>query len=115
MITLILIFITLIWISIAYTVALKFEAIAFKKGYGKEIHSFAMCFWLSTIGYLYVIALPDLTLRRKVIDVSENIETIKEIKPIAKTTGFFCPRCKSEISLGTSECPICHQTIDWNN
>ena len=47
---------------IKYIVAKKFEKIAFMKGYGTQIHSFAMCFWLGIVGYIYVLALPDLTL-----------------------------------------------------
>ena len=46
---------------INYVIAEKFESIAEEKGYGEEIHSFAMCFWLGIIGYLYVIALPNRT------------------------------------------------------
>jgi|GEM_PF-3796468 len=42
----------------------KFEKIAFDKGYTEEIHAFAMCFCLFLIGYLYVIALPDLKLQK---------------------------------------------------
>ena len=49
-------------------VALKFEAIAFAEGYGKNVHALAMCFWLGIVGYLYVIALSDLTLRKRIID-----------------------------------------------
>ena len=45
-------------------VASKFEDIAFRKGYTSSIHAFAMCFWLGIIGYLYVIALPDLNNRQ---------------------------------------------------
>ena len=45
---------------INYVVAKKFEEIAFKKGHDNSIHSFAMCFWLGIVGYLYVIALPNL-------------------------------------------------------
>ena len=37
----------------------KFADIASMKGYGPEMHCFAMCFWLGILGYLYVIALPD--------------------------------------------------------
>ena len=36
-----------------------------KKGYGEEAHIFAICFWLGIVGYLYVIALPDLTQRKQ--------------------------------------------------
>lgn len=49
-----------ICLLINYFVAKKFEAIAFQKGYDSSISSFAMCFWLGIIGYLYVIALPNL-------------------------------------------------------
>lgn len=47
-------------IILNYFIAKKFEAIAFQKGYDVSIHSFAMCFWLGLVGYLYVIALPNL-------------------------------------------------------
>ena len=52
-----------VFFVIGYIVARKFEQIAFQKGYGTEVHSFAMCFWLAMIGYIYVLALPDLTAR----------------------------------------------------
>ena len=50
-----------IGLAIWYHVAKKFEQIAFDKGYGVEIHSCAMVFWLGIVGCLYVIALPDKT------------------------------------------------------
>ena len=51
-------------VCLNYLVAKKFEQIAFMKGYGRESHPFVMCFWLGIVGYLYVIALPDLNARR---------------------------------------------------
>ena len=41
-------------------IASNMEIAAEKKGYGKEAYAFAMCFWLGIVGYLYVVALPDL-------------------------------------------------------
>ena len=41
-------------------VSKKFEKIAFQKGHTTAVHAFAMCFWLGAVGYLYVLALPDL-------------------------------------------------------
>lgn len=41
-------------------VSKKFERIAFQKGHTTSVHAFAMCFWLGAIGYIYVLALPDL-------------------------------------------------------
>lgn len=35
------------------------------KGHGPEAHVFAMVFWLGLLGCLYVIALPDLNLRKQ--------------------------------------------------
>lgn len=32
---------------------------AIEKGYGDDIHAWAVCFWLGIFGYLYIIALPD--------------------------------------------------------
>ena len=46
-------------ISLNYVISKKFEKIAFAKGYGAEIHAFALCFWLGIIGYIYVCALPN--------------------------------------------------------
>lgn len=43
----------------------KMSDVAYAKGYDDSIHAFAMCFWLGIIGYLYVIALPDIEARRK--------------------------------------------------
>ncbi len=57
-----IIFLIAIPFVIKYIVAKKFEKIAFMKGYGTQIHSFAMCFWLGIVRYIYVLALPNLTL-----------------------------------------------------
>ena len=32
---------------------------AIQKGYGEDIHVWAICFFLGIFGYLYIIALPD--------------------------------------------------------
>lgn len=32
---------------------------AVMKGYGDDLHAWAICFWLGIFGYLYIIALPD--------------------------------------------------------
>lgn len=65
---------------INYIVAKKFEKIAFQKGYDDSIHSFAMCFWLGLIGYLYVIALPNL-------NNNYNIHSDSTDENINKTNG----------------------------
>ena len=57
------------------TIASKFEQIASLKGYGKEIHSFAMCFWLGIVGYLYVIALPDLKREAQIISIASRLNS----------------------------------------
>lgn len=40
-------------------IAKRFAEFAAEKGYGKEYHVFALCFWLGLVGWLYVIAMPD--------------------------------------------------------
>lgn len=57
------------------TIASKFEQIASLKGYGKEIHSFALCFWLGIIGYLYVAALPDLKRESQIISIVSRLNS----------------------------------------
>lgn len=46
-------------IGVDVIVAQMMQDVAALKGYGKEVHAFAMCFWLGIIGYIYVAALPD--------------------------------------------------------
>lgn len=29
------------------------------KGYGKDLHAWAICFWLGILGYFYLLSLPD--------------------------------------------------------
>ena len=45
--------------------ASKMRDVAFEKGYDDSVHAFAMCFWLGIIGYMFVIALPDIEARKK--------------------------------------------------
>ena len=101
---------------IQWVIAKKFEKIAFQKGYNEEIHSFAMCFWLGLIGYLYVIALPDLTISRANIN-DENEKTSKELsckKEEVNIQSYICPKCKEIVPGGIEACPVCHQQFLWN-
>ena len=50
------------------------EKIARQKGYGEEFNCFMMCFWLGTIGCLYVIALPDLKQREQLDRIIELLD-----------------------------------------
>lgn len=78
MILLLLFLFLLLFISVAigllikFIVAKKFEEIAFQKGYDNSIHSFAMCFWLGIVGYLYVLALPNLKICYNINDANFN-------------------------------------------
>lgn len=56
------IFLGIIFIFVQYNVSKLFEKIAFDKGYNKEAHAFAMCFWLGFVGYIYVASMPTLTM-----------------------------------------------------
>lgn len=68
------------WIILAVVVATCLNAVgaffmrnaAIEKGYGDDIHAWAVCFWLGIFGYLYVIALPDKILQsqnQQIIDL----------------------------------------------
>ncbi|MBQ8416926.1 MAG: hypothetical protein IJX13_08560, partial [Clostridia bacterium] len=94
-------------------VAKKFEKIAIQKGYDEEIHSFAMCFWLGLAGYLYVIALPDLTISRPLEKKEFEEQKNQPIKDKSYTQSYECPKCKEILPFGIESCPICHQVFDW--
>lgn len=98
-------------IYVNYIVAKKFEEIAIQKGYDSEIHSFAMCFWLGIVGYLYVIALPDLkTQSTTVSEASNSQKATTEIK-----SEYHCPYCRKAIPFGVSHCPSCNLKVNWKN
>ena len=59
-----LFFFIVIILVINCIVASKFQDIAIQKGYEDSSHAFVMCLFFGIIGYLYVIALPDLNMRR---------------------------------------------------
>lgn len=59
---------------INFVIAKKFEEIAFDKGYTEEKHTFALCFWLGIIGYIYVAALPDIRATKSIAEQNRRIE-----------------------------------------
>ncbi|MFR6560924.1 MAG: hypothetical protein ACLUR5_02100 [Eubacterium ventriosum] len=50
------------------------------KGYGKEIHAWAWCFWLGIIGYIYVLSLPDKVTQSQNQQIIELLKNQKENK-----------------------------------
>lgn len=70
-------FVILIYLSIGLVVSPMMEKAAAEKGYGKEAHAFAMCFWLGIIGCIYVAALPDKIRQNQ---NQQIIEMLKQMK-----------------------------------
>ncbi len=73
-----------IFASISYSMACNMQRIVEKKGY-KDLRVVALCFWLGLIGYLYVIALPDLEERRllkKIAGEEEDPENDEANEPV---------------------------------
>ena len=121
---------------INYFVASMFEKIALSKGHDSSTHSFAMCFWLGIIGYLYVIALPDLKLRGNIAANAGGVAKAKaeakvEAKVEAKRSAmdkiapsvsgaapsakiYRCKDCHSIIEYGMAKCPLCGRELNWN-
>lgn len=86
---LILILFIMLLLGVNYLSANKMTSVAFEKGYDvRDVHSlhvFAWCFWLPLVGYLYVIALPDLRLRSQNAEIiTQNAEIIKRIDEKSK-------------------------------
>ena len=55
----------LVPLIINWFIASKFKQISIDKGYVGRNHIFALCFFLGFFGFIYVAALPDLTLREQ--------------------------------------------------
>lgn len=74
----VIIFIVLVLVN--YNMAQNMQSIVEKKGY-TDVRVVAMCFWLGIIGYLYVIALPDLELRKALgaVKTADTTEAQTEI------------------------------------
>lgn len=63
--------------------ASKMCEVASFKGYEPaKKHIFAICFWLGIFGYFYVLALPDLKLRKLLGEKEETENVDKESKTI---------------------------------
>lgn len=59
----------------------KMSDAAENKGYDKRTY-FHICFWLGVIGYLIVIALPDLTIRKQNEKIIKLLETISAVSSV---------------------------------
>ena len=64
----------IIYIILAIIAASLMTKSALLKGYGKDYHIWAICFWFGLFGILYTISLPDLILQ------SQNSEILKKIE-----------------------------------
>ncbi len=72
-----------VMLAIRYIIAKKFETIAFHKGYDRSVHSFALCFWLGAVGWIYVLALPNIYTffqNEYIIKLLEEVKN-KELNP----------------------------------
>ncbi len=77
----ILIYMVLIGLIIAWGFLAKQMAnVAAMKGYGKEIHAWAWCFWLGIIGYIYILSLPDKVTQLQNQQIIELLKNQKENK-----------------------------------
>ncbi len=70
----------IIYLILAYIVAKRMAFAAECKGYQPEqSHAFAMCFWLGTLGCLYVIALPDLIAQKQNEQIERFLRTTNKL------------------------------------
>lgn len=54
-----LVIVVLIYIAINAYCAYLMKNATVMKGYGDDMHIWAICFWLGIFGYLYALCLPD--------------------------------------------------------
>ncbi len=94
--------------------ASKMCEVASLKGYDPaKKHIFAICFWLGIFGYFYVLALPDLKLRKLLGEKEETENVDKESKndssPQNKVTvlgngDWKCPFCGAQNPANDKRC-----------
>ena len=102
------IIIAFVALFIHWYLALKFEQIAFMKGYDKSAHSLAMCFWLGMIGYIYVAALPV-----KVKALPSHAEKAQdEAHNGEKRSIYTCSRIVVTKKCSSGNCTMCGDTCD---
>ena len=93
----------------------KMCEIAELKGYNaKEKHIFAICFWLTGFGILYVIALPDLKIRKLLGDTEETAYTntndenektmVKKQVETLENGDWKCPSCGAHNPVNDKRC-----------
>lgn len=77
----IIVYMAIIGLIVAWGFLAKQMAnVAAMKGYGKEIHAWAWCFWLGIIGYIYVLSLPDKVTQSQNQQIIELLKAQKENK-----------------------------------
>ena len=95
-------------------IASKMCEVASLKGYDPaKKHIFAICIWLGIFGYFYVLALPDLKLRKLLGEKEESENFDKESKndssPQNKVTvlengDWKCPSCGAQNPANDKRC-----------
>ena len=68
--------ILILFVAINYMMAMRMQAVVEQKGH-HNVRVVALCFWLGIVGYLYVIALPDLEERRLLKHIAIGISELE--------------------------------------
>ena len=101
------------WIIIMVKLANHMRDIAYAKGYDDRWHPWAWSFWLGVLGFIYVLALPDLVARK-------NQETMISLLSGGKVPAAqpqeqvpqapakrVCPTCGKELPANAGFCSEC--------
>ncbi len=114
---------------IQFFIAKQFEKIAIMKGH-PNAHAFAWCFWLGIVGYIYVAALPNISLNNTILknkanpttNAAFNRYTCNSIIKTEKVTSGKCfgcyefypdiSFCKINKGNNTVEFPVCDKCIE---
>ena len=68
--------ILILFVAINYMMAQRMQSVVEQKGH-HNVRVVALCFWLGVVGYLYVIALPDLEERRLLKHIAIGISELE--------------------------------------
>ena len=90
----------------------KMCEIAELKGYNpKEKHIFAICFWFNIFGFLYVLGLPDLKLRKTLLQLKKDTSNLNNGTSESSVDYKICKKCGAQNALNSVTCKDCGEYL----
>lgn len=93
-------------LAISLFLCTLFADIAVEKGYSRSTY-FLICLFCGILGYIWVAALPDQTLRTKVAELEGKQKEASKKPADVGVDKWVCGACQTENSMNYSQCKKC--------